>query len=73
MDEIISVVSNDIFDTFVSLAARRELVDLQRELSEAIDELGEAQRPYVATSLAKALSMFLDSYGPPGVRWSEES
>jgi hypothetical protein len=65
-------VTNDISDPFVALAARWDLVALQRELSQAIDGLDEAQRPYVPTSLAKALRMFLDSYGPPGIRWSEE-
>lgn len=70
--EIISLVTNEIFERFVELGTRWDVVALQRELSEALDGLEEAQRPYVPTNLATALRMFLDSYGPPGVRWSEE-
>lgn len=65
-------MTNELFAQFVALAARWDLVALQRELSRAIDGLDEAQRPYVPKNLVEALHMFLDSYGPPGVRWSEE-
>ena len=66
-------MTNDVFDKFVALAARWDLVELKRELSQALDGLDESQRPYVPTHLSDALGMFLDSYGPPDIRWSERS
>jgi hypothetical protein len=65
-------MTDDIFERFVAFASRLDLVALQQELAEEIDRLEERERPHVATNLAAALGMFLDSYGPPGMRWSEE-
>lgn len=70
--EMIGFMTDDIFERFVALAARWDLVALRQELAEALDGLEERERPYVPTNLAAALGMFLDSYGPPGVRWSDE-
>ena len=69
---MIGSMTDDIFESFVALAERWDLVALQQELAENIDRLEEDERPHVPTHLAAAIRMFLDSYGPPGVRWSEE-
>ncbi|WP_137122065.1 hypothetical protein [Segeticoccus rhizosphaerae] len=65
-------MTDDIFERFVALAERWDLVALRQELAEAIGRLEGPERPYVPTNLAAAIGMLLDSYGPPGVRWSEE-
>jgi hypothetical protein len=49
-------------ESFVALAARRDLESLHAEVTRLLGEFPETERPYVATSLQRALDMFLDAY-----------
>ncbi|PPK93520.1 hypothetical protein CLV92_110148 [Kineococcus xinjiangensis] len=57
-------MTRPVFDEMVSLAARRDLESLHRELQELLAGMEESHRPYVPAKLARSLDMFLESYGP---------
>ena len=57
-------MTRPVFDEMVSLAARRDLEGLHGELQELLAGVEESRRPYVPAKLARALEVFLDTYGP---------
>lgn len=54
-------MSESITERFEQLVTRWDLRGLQEELTRALTEMDEAERPYVPSELRRALDMFLDS------------
>ncbi len=55
-------MSESVTERFERLVIRWDLRGLHDELSRALSDLDEAERPHVPSELRRALDMFLDSY-----------
>lgn len=56
-------MSGSVTERFERLVIRWDLRGLHDELTRLLSDVDEAERPYVASELRRALDMFLDSYG----------